>query len=110
MRYVIVILFESIIIMGLLYLIISLCLKFKKEKKPDIEKGVREGVKSAIKELEEEKEQRELLMEKLDEQHLPDRMMSSIPDEETIRSGGELIPFNISDGEKELLRMFYNEK
>jgi len=34
---------------------------------------------------------------------------SVVPDEEMIRSGGELIPQNISDAERDILRMFYNE-
>lgn len=34
---------------------------------------------------------------------------NDMPDDEIIRSGGELIPQNLSDEERELLRMFYND-
>ena len=41
---------------------------------------------------------------------IPDGIYSNTSQEEApIESGGELIPFNLTDGERELLRMFYSK-
>ena len=78
--------------------------------KSDIEKEVKEGFKSAVKELEYEKDQNEELMESIQKNDKGIGIFSSVDSEEQpIHSGGELIPFGLSDSEKDILRMFYNK-
>ena len=111
------ILFELIILVGGVYL----CLKlFKKQPASDDRKievkvsgknitseVVRDGVKDAIREIAYEDEQEKILEKK---RKTPEQVYSSISQEEPpIQSGGELIPFDITDGERELLRQFYSK-
>ena len=77
--------------------------------KENIQDSVKDGVKSAIKELEYEKEEEELLMRSVGRQNQGMGVFSNIPDEEPIHTHGELIPANLTDSEKEILRMFYNQ-
>lgn len=112
MHDVIIVLFELIVALGFFCYSIKLLINYKKtcnSKPQNIEKNVHDGIKSALKELEEEKIQGEELMKKLDIPHTSDSVFSSIPEEEPIKTGGYLIPTNLSDSEKEILRMFYNQ-
>ena len=74
----------------------------------NIETSVKEGVKSAIKELEVEKEEEEEFLKKLDNNKPAIGVFSTVNREEEPINTKELIPMNLSDGEKELLRAFYN--
>ena len=68
---------------------------------------IRDGVKDAIREISYEEDQK-LLMEK--KRRVPNGIYSNTSQENPpIESGGELIPFDITDGERELLRMFYSK-
>lgn len=112
MHDIIIVLLELIIALGFFCYAIKLLINYKKNcnlKPVNIEKNVHDGIKSALKEIEEEKIQEEELMKSLDNVQSPDSVFSSIPDEEPIRTGGLLIPANLSDSEKEILRMFYNQ-
>ena len=110
------ILLELIVLVGGVYL----CLKYFK-KTPDTpdkievkvtnrnitSEVIRDGVKEALREISFEDEQERLLEKK---RKTPETVYSSISQEELpINSGGELIPFNLTDRDKELLRMFYNK-
>jgi hypothetical protein len=75
----------------------------------DIQDSVKDGVKSAIKELEYEKEEGELLMQSISRENQGMGVFSSIKEEDPIDTHGELIPNNLTDSEKDILRMFYNE-
>jgi len=75
----------------------------------NIQDSVKDGVKSAIKELEYEKEEEELLMRSIGRKNQGMGVFSSNREEELIDTHGDLIPANLSDSEKEILRMFYNQ-
>jgi len=110
------ILFEVIIIVGGVYLI----LKINKTKNITPEKIqvnvsdknitseiVRDGVKSALQEIENEKKLEKTIKNKM---KFSERVYSSSENDAVVRNtGGELIPFNLSQKEKELLNMFYND-
>jgi hypothetical protein len=81
-----------------------------KNEQNDIEDSIRGGVKSAIKELEYEKEEEELLMHSIDGNRQGMGVFSSTTDDEPVNTHGDLIPANLSDSDKEILRMFYNER
>ncbi len=103
-----IILLELIILSIAVYFIIRLVKK--EEIKPNIEKSVKEGVKSAIKELEEEKESEEELFRTIKSKEASMGVFSSNDlTEEPINSGGELIPAHLTNNEKNILRMFYNQ-
>lgn len=84
----------------------------KNEQDLDLEDSVRGGMKQAIKELEHEKEEQELLMKRLDQQQRGAKGVYSLVDQkdEPINTGGFLIPAHLTEEEKELLRMFYNDQ
>lgn len=111
MRDLIIVLVELIIALVFFCYAIKLLIKNKQtsSKQSNIKNDIRDGVKSAFLELEEEKEQKEILMKKLDQNREPDSVFSSIPEEEPINTGGYLIPSNLTDAEKEILRMFYSQ-
>jgi len=110
------ILLEFIVLVGGVYL----CLKYfrKTPTTPDkievkvtgksiTSEVIRDGVKEAIREISYEDEQERLIAKK---NKTPDMVYSSISQKKpVIESGGELIPFNITDGERELLRQFYGK-
>ena len=72
-----------------------------------IAEDVRDGVKTALQEYNYEEEQTRIMEKKL---RPPGNVYdsSTVPEPE-IKSKGELIPFGLSDKEKEILRMFYND-
>ena len=78
-------------------------------ERENIQDSVKDGVKSAIKELEYEKEEEELLIRSIGRKGQEMGVFSSVREEKPINSGGELIPAGLSDSEKEILRMFYNQ-
>lgn len=81
------------------------------KKDSNIESSVHNGLKSAIKELEYEKEEHELLMKGLDQgQKGAMGVFNTSNQEEPIDTQGYLIPANLNETEKELLRMFYNNQ
>ena len=80
----------------------------KNEQNLDLEDSVRGGMKQAIKELEHEKEEHDLLMKRLDQKGAMGVFNTSNA-EEPIDTKGYLIPANLTEDEKELLRMFYND-
>jgi 5'-deoxynucleotidase YfbR-like HD superfamily hydrolase len=100
-------LLELIILSFIVYFIVRLLKKSTPVSTPDIETSVKEGVKSAIKELEEEKSQEEEFLKKLDKPAMG--VFSTTNREEEPINTKDLIPVNLSEGEKELLRMFYNQ-
>jgi hypothetical protein len=78
-------------------------------EREDIEDSVKGGVKSAIKELEQEKEEEELLIRSISRENQGMGVFSSYPEDKPINTKGDLIPANLSDSDKEILRMFYNQ-
>jgi hypothetical protein len=80
----------------------------KNEQDLDIEESVRGGMKRAIKELEHEKEEQELLMRGLDKKPAMG-VFNTANLEDPIDTKGYLIAANLTEEEKELLRMFYND-
>jgi hypothetical protein len=83
------------------------------EKPPSsyMERAVREGMKSAIRELESEKEIEKEIMDKLKnvDKNMGIYASTDSSDGPVKRSGGNLIPFGLSEEEKRLLEMFYND-
>lgn len=109
------ILLELIILVGGVYLFFKCFREIPTRDKIEIKvtgksitsEVIRDGVKSAIREIAYEDEQEKLFEKK---KRKPEQIYSSISQEEPpIESGGELIPFNITDGEKEILRQFYSK-
>lgn len=67
---------------------------------------IREGVKSALQEVEYEKEQEKIIDRKM---RRPERAYSSVPQDEPVRrSGGNLVPYGLTEDEKTALEMFYD--
>ena len=110
------ILLELIVLVGGIYL----CLKYfrKSSVTPDkievkvtgkniTSEVIRDGVKDAIREITYEDEQERLFEKK---RRQPDIIYNSSElKEPIIESDGELIPFNIGDNEREILRQFYSK-
>ena len=113
----VIILLEIIAILGISYLLLRLIISVSKKgtsistDKSNIEKSIKDGFISAVKELEYEKEQEAELFKTIKEKsNQSNGVYSSIyKKEELIDTKGDLIPMNITDNEKEILRMFYNE-
>lgn len=103
-----VILLELIVLSVIVYFIVKLIKK--KDTSSNIETSVKEGVKSAIKELEIEKEVEEETIQKFknDQKSAMGVFSSNDTTEEPINTT-DLIPANLSERDKELLRMFYNQ-
>lgn len=76
-----------------------------------MERAVREGMKSAIREIETEKQIEKEIVDKLKSANKNMGIYASTDDsnEPVKRSGGNLIPFGLSDEEKRLLEMFYDD-
>jgi hypothetical protein len=107
---------QSIIVLVVLFLIVKKLYSISStpqihvhNEREDIEDSVKGGVKSAIKELEQEKEEEELLMKSIVGENQGMGVFSTNTDDEPINTKGDLIPTNLSDRDKEILRMFYNE-
>jgi len=108
------ILLEVIIIGGAIYYIINRLTKEKPEVKVHVtEKNVsissaviRDGVKSALREIQYEDERKKM---ETTTSRKPSGVYSTNRPQEVTNSGGELIPFNLSDEDKKLLNMFYND-
>ena len=110
------ILLELIVLVGGVYL----CLKYfrKTPATPDkievkitgrniTSEVVRDGVKDAIREIAYEDDQEKILEKK---RKTPESVYSSVSQKEpVIDSGGELIPFDLTEKEKESLRLFYGK-
>ena len=108
------ILLELIILAGAIYFIINRLTKEKPQVKvhitdkntPISSAVIRDGVKSALREIQYEDERK--LMEKQSHRR-PENIILTSNTEEVVNSHGELIPFGLSDEEKKLLNMFYND-
>lgn len=82
----------------------------KNDPHSNLEDSVKGGMITAIKELEHEKEEHELLMKRLDRnQKGAMGVHTTANTEEPINTKGFLIPAHLTEEEKELLRMFYND-
>ena len=81
------------------------------EKPFNMERAVREGMKSAIREIESEKQIEKEILNKLKRSNENMGIYASTDkgDEPVRRSGGNLVPFGLSDDEKKVLEMFYND-
>ena len=110
------ILFELIILAGVVCLVLKYVSKLKSPSAPIEVKVsnknitsevIRDGFKDAIKELEFEKEKEK---ENRNMFKNPESMYSSTPQDEPVRhSGGNLIPFGLTESEKASLEMFYGD-
>ena len=109
------ILLELIVLVGGIYLIFKYFKKISntpnKIKIKIIERTTSEtihgGVKSAIREITYEDEQEKLFEKK---RKVPEQIYSSISQKkEHIDSGGELIPFDLTEKERESLKLFYSK-
>jgi succinyl-CoA synthetase beta subunit len=112
------ILFEVVILIGGVYLVLKLTKSKPQSITPEkiqvnvsgkiiTSEVVRDGVKSALQEIENEKEFEKSLRDKM---KTSERVYSSSESDVVVRnSGGDLIPFNLSNEEKEVLNMFYND-
>ncbi len=108
--------FELIFIICGIYLILKFINKFsdkiitpKTEHSSDkiiISKMVHDGVKDALQEILYEKEQKEMFEKKM---RNPESIYSTIQQDEPVISDGDLIPYNITTKEKDILTMFYND-
>lgn len=104
MWQLVIILGELVVLTAFLCLGIHLLIKFRKENvininiKNDTQHEITEEEHIPIPEIKDATDIKR-----------PYGFYSSIPNEEIIRSGGDLIPQNLSDSEKEILRMFYND-
>lgn len=75
--------------------------------RPITSEVVRDGVKDAIREISIEEEQRRSFEKK---RRLPESVHHTGQQENRVpRSGGNLIPYGLTDQEKELLDMFYED-
>jgi hypothetical protein len=76
-----------------------------------VERAVRDGVISAIKQLDVEKEQDRYISESSRRERASGGvyMIGDRSDEPAKKAGGNLVPFNLNEQEKEILNMFYNE-
>ncbi len=109
------ILLELIVLVGGVYLFFKLFRETVTHDKVEVNVSgrnitsevVRDGVKDAIREIAFEDEQQKLIEKK---KRVPEKVYSSSDQEELpINSGGELIPFDLTEKEKESLRLFYGE-
>jgi hypothetical protein len=67
---------------------------------------IRDGVKSALQEMAFEKEQEKIHDKKMNR---PENVYSSVPQDSPVkRSGGNLVPYGLSEEEKIALEMFYD--
>jgi len=76
-----------------------------------MERAVREGMKSAIREMESEKKIEKEIMNKLkrDNKNMGIYATTDGSDEPVKSSGGNLVPFGLTEEEKYLLNMFYSD-
>ena len=84
-----------------------------KQEKPSINSNIiRDGVKSAIQEIEEENEIKEdMKIDHRNKMRFSERVYSNIPSDSPIKhSDGDLIPFDLSQEDKDLLNMFYSKE
>ena len=110
------ILLELIVLVGGVYL----CLKhWKKPTEPGkvevkvsgkniTSEVIRDGVKDAIREIAFEDEQQKQMEQK---QRVAESIYSSFPKDEPVRnSGGNLVPYGLTEAEKEALEMFLGKE
>lgn len=83
----------------------------EKSSASSIERAVREGMKSAVRELENEKQIQKEIEATLKRNNEDMGVYASTDDSEVPvkRSGGNLVPFGLSDEEKKVLEVFYND-
>ena len=108
------ILLELIILVGGVYFSLkyfnkvksSVPIEVKVSNKNITSEVIRDGVKAALQEIVYEQEQEKIFEKK---RRSPEYVYSSAElKEPIIKSNGELIPFNITDNERETLRQFYS--
>jgi hypothetical protein len=109
------ILLELIILVGAVYLVLKYFNKVKSPNAPIEVKVsgksitsevIRDGVKSAIQEIAYEEEQERIHDKKMKN---PDHIISTTQQDEPVRkSGGNLIPYGLTDSERTVLEMFYD--
>jgi hypothetical protein len=111
------ILLELIVLVGGIYL----CLKYFRKVTPTPDKievkvtgrnitseVIRDGVKEAIREISFEDEQERIIAEK---NKTPESVYSSVEHDTPVRkSGGNLIPYGLTESEREALEMFYGNE
>jgi hypothetical protein len=83
----------------------------EKQSSVTMEQAVREGMKSAIREMESEKQIEKEIMDKLKRNNENMGVYASTDgsDEPVKHSGGNLVPFGLTEEEKRLLNMFYGD-
>jgi predicted Holliday junction resolvase-like endonuclease len=83
----------------------------EKQSSVTMERAVREGMKSAIREMESEKQIQKEIDARLKRKDEDMGVYASTDDSDAPvkRSGGNLVPFGLSDEEKKILNMFYND-
>lgn len=108
------ILLELIVLVGGVYLALKLFRKPPSTDKIEVKVSgknitsdvIRDGVKSALQEISYEQEQEKIHERKL---RTPEHMYSTSPQDTPVRrSGGNLVPYGLSDSEKAALEMFYD--
>lgn len=83
----------------------------EKQSSVTMEQAVREGMKAAIREMESEKQIEKEIMDKLKRNNENMGMYASTDgsDEPVKHSGGNLVPFGLTEKEKHILNMFYSD-
>jgi hypothetical protein len=83
----------------------------EKQSSVTMERAVREGMKSAIREMESEKQIEKEIVDKLKRNNENMGVYASTDgsDESVKHSGGNLVPFGLTEEEKHLLNMFYRD-
>lgn len=108
---------ESVIIASVVYFIVNYFhlkpindkIQVKVDNKIINSDVIRDGVKSAIQEIIYENEQEKILTKKMRRPESFYINNNSSNDRPVKRSGGNLIPFNMTDEEKSVLEMFYSD-
>ena len=104
---------ELIVLLGGVYLILKYISKIKTPVEVKLSnsnitsEAIRDGFKDAIKEIEFEKElDREIKLKMRD----PETIYSTIPQDKPVTiSGGNLIPYGLTEDERTVLEMFYDK-
>lgn len=75
---------------------------------PDVTNGLLKGLKEL--QNDDKKHLQFIELSRKYQEGTPIITSTSIPDNEKINSGGELIPLNLNDEEKKILKMFYDKE
>jgi hypothetical protein len=99
-----------VISVGIVAILILYIIKLinKNTKNIGLEKSIREGIKSAIEEIEYKKERETEFSKESKRVNRNLGVYISTNDSGPVESDGDLIPFNATEEEKEILRMFYH--